>query len=75
MEYRVRVLFLDGSEKVLTDLDWICAKRKFLFYVSACLEFDNELSVRCINILRGDTCVRLYQNYSHYERRRKNIVS
>ena len=74
ISYRVRVLFNDlkHSEKVEEGLNYVQAKRRFLFYVSACLEFDNELNVRCVNIFRDKTCVKYYQNYSSYERRRKN---
>lgn len=39
------------------------AKRKFVFYVTACMEFP-ELSVRCINIFHGSLCVKYFQNYS-----------
>lgn len=68
-EYRVRVLF-SGSrgEMNYSDLNYVQAKRKFLFYVTACLEFDAELGVRCINIFRGKTCVKYFQNYSINER-------
>lgn len=71
--YRVRILFLDGKEKVEDGLNYVQSKRRFLFYVTACLEFDNDLSVRCINIFRGKTCVKYYQNYSTYERRKNHI--
>lgn len=72
--YRVRVLFYDNlKEKVEDGLNYVQAKRRFLFYVSACLEFDNELHVRCVNIFRGKTCVKYYQNYSIYERRKCNV--
>lgn len=67
--YRVRVLFQGGKELNFTNLDYDFAKKKFLFFVSACLEFDNELSVRCINIFRNNTCIRYFQNYSLSDRK------
>lgn len=70
MEYRVRVLFYDGKEKVYDGLNWVQSKRKFLFFVTACLEFDNDLGVRCIYIFRDKICVRYYKIYSTYERRK-----
>lgn len=73
--YRVRVLFNNGlKEKVEDGLNYVQAKRRFLFYVTCCLEFDNDLHVRCINIFRGKTCVKYYQNYLLYERR-QSIIS
>lgn len=69
--YRVRVMFNGSSnDLVIDDLNYVQAKRKFLFYVSACLEFDDELDVRCINIFRGSNCIKYYQNYSICNNRR-----
>lgn len=74
VDYCVRVLFYDNLKvKVEDGLNFVQAKRRFLFYVSACLEFDNDLHVRCVNIFRGKTCVKYYQNYSTYERRKCNV--
>lgn len=76
-DYTVRVLFSGcRGEMNVTGLNYVQAKRKFLFYVSACLEFENELDVRCVNIFLGKTCLRYYQNYSINERyNRKNLLS
>lgn len=70
--YRVRILFDDGHEHSIDNLDWDYAKQRFAYYVNACLEFDGELHVRCINIFRGKNCLRYYQNYALYEKRGKN---
>lgn len=68
--YCVRVLMDDGTSFEVRNLDYDLSKQKFLFYVSACLEFDNQLLVRAVNILRGSKCIKLYQNHTIYERSR-----
>ena len=62
----VRVAFtypIRDAESVIEFDTYEGAKRKFVFYVTACMEFP-ELSVRCINIFHGTMCVKYFQNYS-----------
>lgn len=51
------------AESIIEFDNYEGAKRKFAFYVTACLEFP-ELSVRCINIFHGCHCIKYFQNYS-----------
>lgn len=70
--YSIRVLFSGSSghvEKITEGLEWETAKRKFVFYVSACMEFP-ELQVRCINLIRNKKTIKLFQNYGYSIARR-----
>lgn len=64
VSYRVRVLFIGGKEVNYVCTSYDDAKEKFMFFVSACLEFGDLLTVRCINIFRNKTSIKLFQNYT-----------
>lgn len=66
--YSVRVLMDDGTSLEVRNLDYDLSKQKFLFYVSACLEFDNQLHVRTVFLFRGAKRIKIFLNYPSYER-------
>lgn len=59
-KYKVRVLHDDFKETVHDGLDYHSAVEKFMFYVSAVLEFN--LNVRCVNIMNGKGTIKMFQN-------------
>lgn len=66
-KYRVRVLFAYPIfDELNVEFDsWDQAIKLFQFYVSVCLAFPKDTSVRCVNIFKvgRQKSIRLFQNY------------